>query len=96
MSYFVGTYIGKVGKDAIEKNIDYFLQCNDPTNHKKQMGGIIHALLDYATRCMISNGHSSASPIDVLNFMKHNEINNTTVMEVLNLVFCWELMLLRH
>ena len=47
-SYLVGSYIGKMGKDATEKNIDYFIQFNDPTNYKKQMGSIIHAIFDYA------------------------------------------------
>ena len=81
-------------KDATEKNIDYFLNFNDPTIYERMMGCIIHAILDHAIRCMIKNGSSSTTPNDVLMYMKEIAAESPIAMQILSLMFHWELALL--
>ena len=50
MTHLVRSYLGKDGKQATDKNIEYYINFNDPTKIERDMGTIIFAILFVAMR----------------------------------------------
>jgi hypothetical protein len=94
VTVLVATYIGKNDKDATEKNIDYFINFNDPSTYEQQKGVILLAIFNHVKRCMLAAGKTEASPITIWQYMLSIAEQSPLAFSLLNLVEFWEIALL--
>lgn len=71
ISFLVSQYIGKNDKKAaIDKNVSYFLNPNDPVQYERQMGAIVHTALHKALKELKkANVTSSVSPLELHKYL---------------------------
>jgi hypothetical protein len=94
VTVLVATYIGKNDNVATDKNIDYFINFNDPSTYEQQKGVILLAIFNHVKRCMLAAGKTEAMPVAVWQYMLSVAEQSPLAFALLNLVEFWEVALL--